>query len=85
MSSFQKALDKLKSNPKAFTWKALARILSHFGFEEIKKGKTGGSRVKFYHKASGTLIVVHRPHNPEILKPYQVDDVLQKLKEGKHI
>jgi len=47
MSKSTKALARLQSRPKDFTWAELQTIMKHFGYEE-KKG--GGSRRKFNHK-----------------------------------
>jgi hypothetical protein len=49
MSSKDKLIKKLKSKPKDFMWDELTRLLGALNFEETIKGKTGGSRRKFYH------------------------------------
>lgn len=78
MSQIQKSIDKLKSRPKDFTWEELVRILRHFGYTELKAGKTGGSRRKFTH-ASGEVISIHKPHPGNIVKRYVLEMVIQKL------
>lgn len=80
MSQFQKLVEKLLSFPKDFTWEELTKILSHFGYKELKKGKTGGSRRKFAD-AEKHIIDLHKPHPKKIMKRYQLEDVVASLKE----
>ncbi len=44
MSKTQKLVDRLLSVPADFTWDELVKVLASYGYTEIKKGKTGGSR-----------------------------------------
>lgn len=80
MSQVQKLIARLLSFPKDFTWEELIKILNHFGFKEIKKGKTGGSRRKFSNSEK-LIISLHKPHPTSILKRYQLDDVVTILRE----
>lgn len=78
MGRFEKAVDRLKSKPKDFTWRELTTIMTHFGYEEIKGG---GSRRKFYHPRTKVLISLHEPHPKPILKAYALELVIDHLKE----
>ena len=80
MAKIQKLIERLISRPTDFTWEELIKILAHFGYKEMKKGKTGGSRRKFKDDANG-LIILHEPHPRNILKSYQIDLVIAELKE----
>ena len=80
MSKIDKLIKKLLSNSKNMTWVELTKILANFGFFEIKIGKTSGSRVKFQNK-NNIPIRLHKPHNPEILKSYQINQVIETLKK----
>lgn len=80
MAKIQKLIAKLLSNPADFTWEELLKILSYFGYEELKKGKTGGSRRKFADETK-SLIILHKPHPGNILKRYQMNLVIAALKE----
>ncbi|PIB39054.1 type II toxin-antitoxin system HicA family toxin [Maribacter sp. 4G9] len=85
MSKIDKLIAKFKSNPKDLTWEELVKILSHFGFAEIsKKGKTGGSRVKFVD-TDKNIINLHKPHPSNIVKQYVIKQILEKLKLWKII
>ena len=78
MSRFQKALDRLTSRPKDFTWKELETIMTHFGYDELKGG---GSRRKFVHGKTKAVVSLHEPHPRPILKAYAVDLIIEHLTE----
>ncbi|HMC83956.1 MAG TPA: type II toxin-antitoxin system HicA family toxin [Chitinophagaceae bacterium] len=80
MAKIQKLIDRLKESPKDFTWEELIKVLAHFGYTELKKGKTGGSRRKFANNGN-EIISLHKPHPGSILKKYQVEDVIGHLTE----
>ena len=79
MSRIDKLIERFKNVPKDFTWSELIKILAHFGYHEIgKKGKTGGSRVKFGNNDK-EIISLHQPHPGNIVKQYVIRQVLEKL------
>ncbi|MFS4457028.1 type II toxin-antitoxin system HicA family toxin [Maribacter sp. 2304DJ31-5] len=80
MSKIEKLLLKFRCNPKDLTWNELVKILNHYGFVEIsKKGKTGGSRVKFCND-NKDIINLHKPHPSNIVKQYVIKQIIEKLK-----
>ena len=81
MSSKDKLIKKLKSRPKDFTWDELTRLFGALNFEETLKGKTGGSRRKFYHLKTGLIINLHKPHSNSIIKSYLIEQIIKKLEE----
>ncbi len=78
MSKFDKALIRLKSRPKDFTWRELQMIMAHLGYEELKGS---GSRRKFFNRTSMVVINLHEPHPKPTLKPYAIDIILEHFKE----
>jgi hypothetical protein len=78
MSQKDKLIQRLKSKPKDFTWAELERLLKGLGYEEAKRGKTGGSRRRFIHPHAA-IISLHKPHPGNLLKEYQVEQVLEVL------
>ena len=80
MAKIEKLIEKLLSVPKDFTWEELVKLLAHFGYTELKKGKTGGSRRKFADQYKN-IISLHKPHPGNILKHYQITEVIALLKE----
>lgn len=85
MSTIDKLIKRFSSQPTDFSWSELEKLLGHFGYEELPKGKTGGSRRKFFNAKTGDLISMHKPHPKNILKHYQVKEILRKLKDLGHI
>lgn len=80
MSKKEKLMARLLSKPKDFTFEELTALLGYFDYEQTKLGKTSGSRVVFTN-GDGDYIRLHKPHPRNILKPYQVDDVITALQE----
>lgn len=80
MAKIEKLVERLLSRPTDFTWDEALRILGHFGYEGLKKGKTGGSRRKFADDTKH-IISLHKPHPGNILKRYQMDLIIAALKE----
>lgn len=84
MSQKLKLIARLLRHPKDFSWDELITLLNYLGYEEVKKGKTGGSRRKFSHKQAA-LINLHEPHPQKILKSYVVNQIIELLQEEKLI
>ena len=80
MSKIEKLINKLKKCLKDFTYSELKKILNHFSYEEIKNGKTSGSRVAFFNTATKHIIRLHKPHPEQILKEYQINLIIEELK-----
>ncbi|MCL2596582.1 MAG: type II toxin-antitoxin system HicA family toxin [Paludibacter sp.] len=81
MSSHEKLLERFLKLPKDFTWDDLKRLLGKYGYYQNNVGKTSGSRVRFENDDSNICLDLHKPHPKNILKPYQVADVLEFLKK----
>jgi predicted RNA binding protein YcfA (HicA-like mRNA interferase family) len=79
MSKIDKLIRRLLSRPKDFKYEELVKILKHFGYEEVKKGKTAGSRRAFIHKTTNHIIRLHKPHPGNILKMYIIDYMIEEL------
>ena len=75
MGRLDKLIARLKSRPKDFSWDELVRLLTSLGYQEVKTGKSGGSRRKFIHETAPT-IALHKPHPGNIVKSYVIDYVL---------
>lgn len=83
MGRKEKLIERLKSNPKDFTFDEMRKVLEHLGFEMSNKGKTSGSRVKFM---KGVIaIILHKPHPRKELLEYQVKQVLEILEKENQI
>lgn len=78
MSKKDKLIARFLSMPSDFHYNEMVRLLGYFGFVEVKKGKTSGSRVKFTNE-EGVAIYMHKPHPTGILKRYQLKQVKEIL------
>ncbi len=78
ISKKEKLIARFLSMPTDFHYEEMVKLLGYFGFQEIKKGKTSGSRVKFINDG-GVSIIMHKPHPTGILKQYQLKQVKEVL------
>ena len=75
-----KLLERLLSRPTDFTFAELTTTLGHLGYYLVNTGKTSGSKVAFTD-GKGDYIRIHKPHPRNILKRYQIDDIIAKFAE----
>jgi hypothetical protein len=80
MTKHNKLLERLITKPKDFSWNELITTLNGFGYKQISFGKTGGSRVRFIHDYLPPILI-HRPHPKLILKRYQLEGIIDLLKQ----
>ena len=80
MSKLEKELKRLKSKPKNFTYDEAKSLLNKLEIYEENKGKTSGSRVAFVNNEK-IKIELHKPHSGNVLKLYQINILIKKLKE----
>ncbi|GAB3415060.1 type II toxin-antitoxin system HicA family toxin [Niabella aquatica] len=80
MTKKRKLADRILSIPSDFTWDELTGLLSFYGYDEVRKGKTAGSRKKFVD-ADGNVILLHKPHPSNIVKKYAIRQVVEYLTE----
>lgn len=78
MSKREKLISRFCKLPSDFHYDEVVTLLRLFGFEEVKKGKTSGSRVKFMNQ-DGTPIYLHKPHPTGIMKKYQLKQIKEVL------
>ena len=71
MSKKEKLIARFLSMPSDFHYDEMVTLLGYFGFYDVKKGKTSGSRVKFENE-EGVPIILHKPHPSGIMKKYQM-------------
>ena len=80
MSRIEKEIERLKSKPKDYTYEEAKSLLNKLGFVENNKGRTSGSRICFIRNNIIEL-ELHKPHPKNILKPYQIKNIIDKLIE----
>ena len=77
MGKKDKLIQKLKTIPKDFTFDEMLSLLEYLGFSVSNKGKTSGSRIKFYK--GDMVIILHKPHPRKELLEYQLKQILDIL------
>lgn len=80
MSRQQKLMDRLRSEPTDLTWADAARLMKSFG-GILEAGS--GSRRKFFHPRTGAIWMTHQPHPKNILRAYQVRELIAHLRQEK--
>jgi hypothetical protein len=79
MTKKDKLLERFLSMPKDFSYQELKTLLNILGYEESNLGKTSGSRVLFLNVIKQIKIRIHKPHPGNILKKYQIVEVISKI------
>jgi hypothetical protein len=76
MGKKDKLIARLKTHPKDFTMDEVVSLLGFLGFHLKNKGKTSGSRIEFINSETGMKIIMHKPHPDNVLKDYQIKQIL---------
>ena len=84
MGTKEKLVDRLKNQPKDFTFEEAELMLTLFGYTKSNKGKTSGSRVMFIDEQK-RKILLHKPHPGNVLKTYALKDIIEKLIRNENI
>jgi len=84
MSTREKLLERFIAQPNDFTFNELRLLMTSFGFQEVSKGRTSGSRVAFKHEVY-PAILLHKPHPGNIVKRYALKQVYEYLKNNEII
>jgi len=82
MTQKEKLIFKIRQLPKDFTFTELTALLSQLGFVIDNKGKTSGSRIRFYHPEKKIQYLTHKPHPTNVIKPKALKDILNYLTEN---
>lgn len=82
MSTSEKLIERFKRFPNDFTFDEAEKLLSGFGYRIDNKGKTSGSRVIFIRESDNKKIMLHKPHNPSIIKKYALHQIYDYLKDN---
>jgi predicted RNA binding protein YcfA (HicA-like mRNA interferase family) len=72
-------IQKLKSEPKGFTWDDAKSLMGSCGFKLVS-AKGGGSGRMFRHTETGQRVRLHEPHPQNTLLPCMVYILIEALK-----
>jgi len=75
-----KLIERFLTKPADFTFDELVTLLRQLGYTQTGSGQTSGSRVAFANN-DGDYLRLHKPHPRNILKRYQIEDLMAALKE----
>lgn len=81
MSKKDKLIEKLLNKPSDFRYDEAKILLKKFGYKEDNRRGTSGSRVAFVHSETGHILRFHKPHPENILKRYQIEQLIEELKK----
>lgn len=80
-AQLEKLIKRLLCKPSDFTYSEARKLLGQLGYTEYNKGKTSGSRVKFYRESDGAMILLHKPHPGDIMDKGAVNSLIVFLTE----
>lgn len=63
-----------------FRYSDFERLILSMGFDQLRAGKTGGSRRKFMHRMTKVMIWLDAPHDGE-MKPSMVRRLQRQLED----
>lgn len=79
MSQKEKLIKRLLNKPVDFTYDELRKLLGKLGYKESQSGKTSGFRVAFFNEKTEHIIRLHKPHPKNVLKQYQIEQLVEEL------
>lgn len=82
MSKKEKLVQRLLMLPKDFTFAELESLLIQLGFEIDNKGRTSGSRIRFYNREKQLQYLAHKPHPTSIIKSNALKDIVIYLQNN---
>ena len=80
MSTLEKAIERIKRTPSDYTYREVKQLLEQFGFRQYNKGKTSGSRVRFFRESDSRIINIHKPHPSDVMSIGAIKDIVNLLK-----
>ena len=85
MSKLDKAKKRIASRPMDYTYTEARGLLQQLGFTEYTKGKTSGSRIKFFRESDGRILLLHKPHPADVMSPGAIRDLANFLESAGEI
>lgn len=82
MSKMDKKWKRILSLPTDYTYSECTALLKSLGYVEYNKGRTSGSRVRFYRVSDRHIIDLHKPHPGDVMLRAAVKSVVNALKEN---
>lgn len=80
MGQKEKLIQRLKSKPKDMTFQEVETLLRYLSYERDDKSRTSGTRVMFVSETHPPILL-HKPHPRKELLTYQINQLLEILKQ----
>ena len=86
MTRTDKLIAQLLSCPSTYRYTDYLKVMASYGFEMDNKGKTSGSRIRFYRPSDGRMFVMHAPHPSDELTAGTIRNIVRFLQDvgGSH-
>lgn len=81
MTRVDKLIAQLLSCPSTYRFADLLKVMTSYGFEMDSKGKTSGSRIRFYRPSDGRMFVMHAPHPSDELTAGTIRNIVRFLQD----
>ena len=78
MSQLEKMITRLKARPRDYTLIEAKTLLLALNYYIDNKGRTSGSRIAFKQPGKSSILL-HKPHPGNVLKSYQIRDLIEIL------
>lgn len=82
MTSVERLAARLMACPRTFRFDDAVRVMAWCGFALDGKGKTSGSRIRFYRESDGRMLLMHVPHPGSEMRAAAVRTMAAFLKEA---
>lgn len=80
MGQKEKLIQRLKSEPKDFTFSEAETLLGYLSYRRSDKGRTSGSRIAFVSDEHAPILL-HKPHPRKELLEYQIKQLIDVLEQ----
>lgn len=81
MTRTDKLIAQLLSCPSTYRHTDFLKVMASYGFEMDNKGKTSGSRIRFYRPSDGRMFVMHAPHPSDELTAGTIRNIVRFLQD----
>ena len=81
MTRVDKLIAQLLSCPSTYRFADFLKVMTSYGFEMDNKGRTSGSRIRFYRSSDGRMLVMHAPHPSDELTAGTIRNIVRFLQD----
>ncbi|MFQ9231431.1 MAG: type II toxin-antitoxin system HicA family toxin [Collinsella sp.] len=82
MTRVDKLIAQLFGCPSTYRFADFLKVMASYGFEMDTKGRTSGSRIRFYRPSDGRIFVMHAPHPSDELTAGTIRNIVRFLQDA---